>query len=252
MNRTVTSQRQNGELWLMACCSAVLHLIVYFIVLNFHFPVHFKEAPVYYVDVINLPVAHPQAGTPGTTASLPAPPQPAAPPQPREMILPAKPAAPSPARQAAAPPPKTEAPETAREFEERIARLEHEAGSRHAAAAMEALKKKGSGKGAVGMPGAAGNEAGSDYASYIRSRLEDEFKTTIAFQTKNPELLVKLIISQNGRIIRQQIMKSSKDKLFEDSVLRSILKAENTFRPPPSGNQFEIDVRFSPQGIGKK
>jgi colicin import membrane protein len=252
MNRTITRQRQNRGLWLTACCSVVLHLTVYFLILNFQFPVRFKEAPVYYVDMVNLPVAHPQAGTPGTTASLPAPPKPAAPPAPPEMTLPAKPAAKPPARQPAPPPKTTEAPESAREFEERLARLDNEAGARHQAAALEALRKKGAGKGAVGMPGATGNEAGSDYASYIRSRLEDEFKTTIAFQTKNPELLVKLTISQNGRIIRQQIMKSSKDKMFEDSVLRSILKAERNFRPPPSGNQFEIDVRFSPQGIGKK
>jgi colicin import membrane protein len=250
MNRTITRQRQNRGLWLTVCCSVVLHLTVYFFILNFQFPVRFKEAPVYYVDMVNLPVAHPQAGTPGTSASLSA--QPATPPQPREMVLPAKPAAPPPARQQTAPPKTTEAPESAREFEERLARLENEAGARHQAAALETLKKRGSGKGTVGMPGAVGNEAGSDYASYIRSRLEDEFKTTIAFQTKNPELLVKLTISQNGRIIRQQIMKSSKDKMFEDSVLRSILKAERNFRPPPSGNQFEIDVRFSPQGIGKK
>jgi colicin import membrane protein len=232
---------------MMVCFSAIIHLFVYFFLLEFHFPAHFKEAPVYYVDILDLPVAHPQAGTPSQGTS-PSPPSPPAAPVPREMILPAKP----PARQTAAiPPKKPEATETAREFEERIARMEHEAAARHEAAAIEALRKKGATRGPVGMPGATGTEAGSDYASYIKSRLEDEFKSTIAYQSKNPEVYVKLVISPPGRIIRQQIVKSSKDKLFEDSVFRSIVKAERNFRPPPSGNQFEITVKFSPQGIGK-
>ena len=58
-------QRKNGTLWAMVCWSAIAHLIVWFFLLNFSFPTHFPEAPVYYVDVVNLPVAHPQAGMPG-------------------------------------------------------------------------------------------------------------------------------------------------------------------------------------------
>jgi colicin import membrane protein len=250
MNRLVTPQRQTAGLWLMTCCSAVLHLIVYVIVLNFHFPVHFKEAPIYYVDVINLPVANPQAGTPGTTASLPAQPQPEVQPRPREMTLPAKSAIPPPARQAAATPTKTEAPETGREFEERIARLEHESGARHAAAALEASKNKVS-KGTVGMPGATGSEAGSDYASYIHSRLMDAFKTTIALQSKNPEVVMRITISRAGRILRIRMERSSGDKIFEDAVSRAIVKAEKSFVPPPKGVEFETGFVFRPQGIVK-
>lgn len=257
MINSITPQRKNGGLGVMVCCSAFIHLAVFILLLNFHFPAHFKEAPVYYVDVLDLPVASPQAGTPGGAQRLPAPPQPAPPPpplapKPREMTLPAKPPEKAPAGPTALPPKKQpDKAETAREFEERMARLEREDAARHQAAALAALKKSGS-KGTAGMPGAAGSEAGSDYASYIKSRLEDEFKATITFQTKNPEVLVKLIIGQNGRVIRQQIIKSSQDKLFEDSVFRTIIKAEKNFRPPPSGNQFEIEIRFSPQGIGKQ
>jgi colicin import membrane protein len=231
----------------MVCCSAVVHLIVYFFLIEFHFSAHFKEAPVYYVDILDLPVANPQAGSPAQAEGTPTPPPPAVPAK-REMIIPAQP----PVGLKPAPPQKKPEAETAREFEKRIAQMEREAAARNQAAAIEALRKKVAARGPVGIPGGTGTEAGSDYASYIRSRLEDEFKTTIAFQTKNPELLVKLVISQNGRIIRQQIIKSSRDKLFEDSVSRAIAKAEKNFRPPPGGNQFEIEVKFSPQGIGKK
>jgi colicin import membrane protein len=249
MIRTVKPQIKNGGLPMMACLSVILHLTVYFFILEFHFPTRFKESPVYYVDILNLPVSNPQAGSP-SVGEVPAPPAPV--PQ-REMTLPTKSPEKIPARQKTAKPPEQPKPaESTREFEERIARLEREAGARHAASAIEALKNKGAAKGQVGMPGATGTEAGSDYASYIKSRLEDEFRSTIAYQSKAPEAYVKLVISPSGRIIRQQIIKSSRDKVFEDSMFRAIAKAERNFRPPPSGSQFEITVKFSPQGIGKQ
>lgn len=49
----------------MVCGSALFHLLVGLFLLNFHFSSGFREAPVYYVDLLDLPVAHPQAGTPG-------------------------------------------------------------------------------------------------------------------------------------------------------------------------------------------
>ena len=62
MIRTVTPQIKNGGLPMMACLSVIIHLVVYFFLLEFHFPTRFKETPVYYVDILNLPVANPQAG----------------------------------------------------------------------------------------------------------------------------------------------------------------------------------------------
>lgn len=240
---------------MMAGYSAIAHVIVFFILLNFQFPAHFHEAPVYYVDVLDLPVAHPQAGTPagapGETKSAPAPPPPS-PPAPREMTLPAKPAAKLPAKQTAPQPPKkTEEAETTREFEERIARLEREAEARHAAGAIEAMRKTGGSRGPVGIPGATGNEAGSDYASYIQSRLKDAFKTTIAFQSKTPEVMVRITISRTGRISRVRTERSTGDKVFEDAVSRAIAKAEKNFPPPPKGEEFDLGYVFRPQGVGK-
>ncbi len=236
---------------MMVCCSAIVHVVVYFFLLEFHFPARFKEAPVYYVDILDLPVANPQAGTPAEGAKSPAPPEPAPPPPPpsREMALPTKP----PAKQPAKPPTKKpEATETPKEFDKRMEQLEQEAAARRVTQAMEEMRNRGKAKGTSGVPGATGTEAGSDYSSYIKSRLEDEFRTTIAYQSKNPEVYVKLVINSFGRIARQQIVKSSRDKIFEDSVSRAIAKAERNFRPPPSGTLFEITVKFSPQGIGKQ
>jgi colicin import membrane protein len=258
MSRLVTPQRKNGALGVLVGYSAIAHLIVFFILLNFQFPAHFKEAPVYYVDVLDLPVAHPQAGTPSGAEHQPAPPQPAPPqpaaPAPREMTLPSKPAAKTPLKQTTAIIPKQpEAPDTAREFEERIARLEREAAARHEAAALEALKKRAGSKGPIGMPGATGNEAGSDYASYIRSRLEDAFRKEDTFKPDSGKVVIaRLTIDQNGRIVNQRYEQRSNDRMFDDAVARAIARAEKEFKRPPGGGQFEHVFVFKPQGVGKK
>jgi colicin import membrane protein len=254
MSRPVTPQRKNGALGVMVGYSAIAHVIVFFILLNFQFPAHFHEAPVYYVDVLDLPVAHPQAGTPavapGETKGAPAPPPPA-PPAPREMTLPAKPPAKPSPKQAAPSPKKPDAEETPQDFAKRIESLERDAEARRMAATIAAMKQKQGSKGPIGMPGATGTEAGSDYASYIQSRLKDAFKTTIAFQSKTPEVTVRITISRTGRISRVRTERSTGDKVFEDAVSRAIAKAEKNFPPPPKGEEFDLGYVFRPQGVGK-
>ena len=242
----------------MFICSFLLHAALFFLVTKFNIlsGVQVDHPPVYYVDVVNLPVASPRSGNPAGSAATASVAPPAQKPQAQEMKLPAKPTPPS--RPKSTPPTpssgaKLDHQESARDFEERLARLERENESRHAAAALDALRKRatGSGKGQAGMPGATGKEAGSDYSSYIQSRLKDAFKATIAYQSKAPEVRVRLIINRAGRIARQRIEYSSGDRLFEDAVLQAIAKAEKSFTPPPTGQDYEYGFVFKPQGVGK-
>lgn len=256
MTRAHTPQRKDGRLGVMVCWSAVIHLAVYLFLLYFHFPARYQEAPVYYVELTNLPVANPQAGTPGGAEQTlaPAPPPPPVPPAPREMTLPAKPSEKAPNRQTTpAPNKETEAKKAAREFEERMERMEREAAARHAADAIAALRKGGATKGPAGMPGATGTEAGSDYASYIRSRLEDAFRTVDTFKPDPGKVvIVRLTIDRSGRIVGQRYEQYSNDQMFNEAVTRAIARAEKEFRPPPGGGQFEHGFVFKPQGVGKK
>ena len=236
--------------------SFVMHLALFFIFTysGLILAPRLREAPVYYVDIVNLPVAHPRMGSPAVAGSqagaVPQPPVPS-----QTMRLPA--AAP-PKTPAGAPAAKTSTKatpeETGREFEDRLRQIERNAEAQHQAAALEALKNRaaGTGKGQAGMPTGTGTEAGSDYASYIHSRLQDAFRTTIAYQSKNPVVLVQLTIARNGRLLRYRIKRSSGDKIFEASVVATINRAERTFTPPPGGAEFEQDFLFRPQGIGKQ
>jgi colicin import membrane protein len=241
--------KEPGFGW-MLLCSVVVHLACYFLLVKFHFsPLPFKEGPVYYVDVVNLPVANPRAGSP----SSPGGPSPA--PARQEMTLPEK----SSTKASPTPSPSPRKPaatvETDRQFQERIAKIERDVEAKQVSAAIDALRSKvgaGGKGGQPGMPGATGTEAGSDYASYIRSRLTDAFITTIAFQSKNPEAMVRITIGKTGRVTGLRFEKSSKDRIFEDCVRRAIAKAEQTFPPPPGGALFEYSYRFAPEGVSKK
>jgi colicin import membrane protein len=248
-------QRKNGGFGASLTLSFMVHLTLFFVVAysGLILAPRLKEAPVYYVDVVNMPVASPRAGSPTVSGSQAAPvPQPPAPKE--TMQLPAKPPPKAVKGAPAAKVPIAAREETSREFEERLKQLEKTAEAQHQAAALEALKQKsagGTGKGPAGMPAGTGKEAGSDYASYIHSRLKDVFRSTIAYQSKNPEVLARLTIGRNGRLLRYRIERSSGDKVFEAAVVATITKAEKTFPPPPGGAEFEQGFLFKPQGIGK-
>jgi colicin import membrane protein len=255
-------RRDPGLGWMLAC-SAAIHLALYFFLLTFNFsPRLFTDAPVYYVDVVNLPVANPQAGAPSPPGGVPSVPVPA--PARQEMTLPAKASRKTGQKPAKLPTPRPAKPaeqkpaapgETAEQFEERVARLERQVESQHQSAAMDALRKKlaGAGKGEqAGMPGGKGTEKGSDYGSYIRSRLTDAFRSTIAYQTKNPEVVVRLTIDRTGKLAGQRMERSSKDRMFEEAVFKAIAIAEKSFPPPPAGEGQEYSIRFTPEGVRNK
>jgi colicin import membrane protein len=215
-----------------------------------------NAAPVYYVDIVNLPVANPRAGSPTTRGDDGAAPAaaPAPAPEREKMSAPVTP----PKKLSA---PKTRAkkvsrtapPETDREFQNRLARLEKTVEGRHTDSAIDALRKKiGKGGGRSGMPGGTGTEAGSDYGSYIQSRLRDAFARTITSSARNPVVVVRLTIDRNGRVIGYRIERSSGDAVFEASVKRAVELAAETFPPPPGRGEFRQGFIFKPQGVGKK
>lgn len=257
MNTSFT--RNDPGLGVVLSFSTILHLLLYALLTFTHFSLNpIKPEQVYYVDMVNLPVASPRAGNPAAAEkgeSLPAP----LPAEQHEMKAPT-PAAKAPAAKrpaaVAVPGKKGAAPaaESASEFEERIARLERDADERRQAAAFDLLRKKVFSRtaGQAGMPAGTGKEAGSDYASYIQSRLYEAFKLPKGLQSKNQEVLVHLNINRAGRLAEYRIERTSGDKAFEDAVARAIANAERMFRPPPNNQNFEQNFVFRPNSVGKK
>lgn len=194
----------------------------------------------YYVDVVNLPVASPQAGSPT--------------PLPTDAATDDVTTAPQsvPLTASASPPPVAIGGKSARSevagFQERMAKLASTAEEKRQAAALESLRKKIAGA-KTGMPGARGSQAGSDYTAYLHSRLKDAFRETISYQSAAPFTVVRLTINGDGRIVRTRFERSNGDKMFENAVQRAISLAEQRIVPPPGRTSYEGTFVFKPQGV---
>ena len=249
----IRQRKKESGLGISIVCSFFLHAALFatFSLIGLYPSIKKSSEPVYYVDVVNLPVANPRSGSPGKEAN-----EPAAAPAPRQqeaMALPPKPT--KPPRPVPSKAPKSPASEeSSNDFQERLAKLERKVGRQHAESTMAELRKRvaGQGGGRSGMPGGRGTEAGSDYASYIQSRLRDAFKMTIAYRSRKPEVVVQLFISRYGKLSSYRVQRSSGDKVFEDAVARAIDMAADNFPPPPNRREFQQGFVFRPEGLEKK
>lgn len=246
-------QRDQKPGW-MFILSLVLHLVILVIFSRTDlFQATLHEVTPYYVDIVSLPTLEPAAGE-AQSVSAPAAPQqaplpPTAPAKPA-MSLPAKTAPPS--AQKTQPAPASTQNQEAREFSERMSRLEHAVEGRHEAAALESLQKRVAAKGRAGGPQGSGTTPGYDYAAYVQSRLKDALATTMVYRSRQPEASVQIYIDKRGKLLRYVMIKPSSDKLFNDSVIRTIEKAKADFPPTPTGADFDKLYVFSPQEVSKK
>lgn len=252
---TLRQSTFEGAFGISLIASTVVHL-AFFLLLIWSgrlFPATPPAQETYYVDVVNLPVASPRAGSPTQQGDdLEAPPPPALE---KDMALPAPR---SPETRPKVPPPtklaeKVKADTESDAFAEKMAKLQGKSDDQQQQAVLEQLRRKvaASGSGRTGMPGARGTEAGSRYEDYLKSRLEDALKITSSYSTKNPVVDVHLTIGTNGRITRQKIERSSGDHTFELAVQRAIEIAGEALKPPPNQKVFEGDFKFMPREIAK-
>lgn len=259
---TLTARHRDQKPGWMLVLSLLLHLGIFFIASRAQlYTADYHETPAQYVDLISLPVVEPAAGTPPSTT----PPSPTAPPTaPSAAVTPppsaAKPAMSLPLKTTATPaqkyapaPPSAEeiSSQEAREFNERLRRMEHSSEARHQAAALESLQKRAAANARVGGASGTGTTPGYDYAAYIQSRLKDALASTIVYRSKQPEAAVHLYIDRKGKLLRAVMLKPSTDKLFNDSVMRTIEKAKATFPPTPSGAEFDKLYVFSPEEVNR-
>jgi colicin import membrane protein len=238
--------------------SAIIHLAVFLLLAWYGrlFPMDRSQQDTYYVDIVNLPVASPQEGTlsqQGNQADpSPPPPPPPLPAPVSPMSLPkATKTPPAAASKKSAVRVTTDSAVSDSALADRMAQLERNLEARREEAVLDRLrtKVKTTGSGRPGMPNARGSQSGSDYTAYIQSRLKDAFRETISFSSKSPEIIVKLSIDTEGKLIRRTTERSSGDKAFELAVQRAIDLAAEKFPAPPDKKTFEGVFVFKPQGI---
>jgi colicin import membrane protein len=228
--------------------SFVLHLVFFFIFATYGSMQGLKTEPqVCYVDIADLPTANPLEGrsSPEGPSPVPAPPVPAAPAAPSAPAAKTAPSMAVPAPQKA-----TAAPEEGKAFEEGLARVQQKQDERRQEDALAALRARlaAGGKGERGSKGSP-TGSGSDYGSYIQSRLRDAFNLTMPVQSRKREALVFLNVDSAGRLTGFRIEKTSGDRLFDDSVSRAVTIAAKNFPPPPNGKEFSHKFLFRPEGV---
>lgn len=232
--------------------SAVIHLAVFLLLVwsGRLSPSHPEIKETYYVDMVSLPTASPQSGSPAATSVEPVAALPPATPPPMAMPSRAK-ESPKAVAKPAASTPVQDSVETESAFTERMEKLERGREARREEAVLDKLrsKMKSAGNSKVGMPGTNGSESGSGYADFIKSRLEDALKMTSSYSSKNPEVAVRLTIAGDGRLSRMKIERSSGDATFELAVRRAIDLASEKFTAPPNRTVFENGFVFRPKGI---
>lgn len=234
--------------------SLSIHLLVILLFSNtdlFRSALH--EAAPYYVDIVSLPAPDPAPASGSPVAALPPLPSAVKPPPPAQKPamslpvkqLPTKPAAP------AAVVDQERRNQEAREFSERMSRLEYGSDARHKAEALASLQKRAAEKRRPGGSPASGLDKGADYGAYIQSRLQDALSNTIVFRSQRPEAAVHIYIDKSGKLIKYVMTRPSADKLFNNSVIRTIEKAKTDFPPVPTGANFDKLYVFSPKEVKK-
>ncbi|MCL2761251.1 MAG: TonB C-terminal domain-containing protein [Desulfuromonadales bacterium] len=238
-----------------------LHIIFFFLLITLQHASKtlYPDTPTYYVDLVTLPVANPMKGVPGSSKgsiaeSSSTPQQTVVKPlqtKPETMTIPRKPAA-NPLVKPSKVNNKITNKNEAEDFAKRMEQLQQNADAQHQANAIANLRKKVAGSKGSGSLTGTGTMAGSDYATYIQSRLRDAFATTIAYHSQNPETAIRLYIDSSGRNVRYVVEKRSSDALFNASVIKAIEKAKATFPKNPKGASFEMLFVFSPEKVNKK
>ena len=229
--------------------STVVHLAVFLLLVWWGklFPVNMNLQETYYVDVVNLPVSAPQAGSPQQKGNdVEAAPQASKLPESPMTVPPATKSSNKTDKTATKSPDQNESA-----FADRMSRLEGKSAAKQQEATLERLRSKvtASGNGKAGMPGAAGKTAGSNYKDYIQSRLEDALKVTSFYTTIKPEVVVRLYIATDGKLSKMKIERSSGDSAFEIAVRRAIELASDKFPPPPNHKEVDLGVIFNRKGV---
>ncbi len=237
--------------WLVLL-SFALHLSLVLVLSGLHLPRRPPpRAPVYFVDLLNRPVARPQAGRPDARPATLKTPAKVAPAKPTPLPSPppvktaplktvaAKP--PPPAKEPPAKEPPAKEPPAAsdyRQTEETIDLMRKLAqvaakDTRQAPAATP-----------VGMPEGQGDQAGVDQLTWLKAFFKASWSLSKYQVTRRDlETRVEVRYSPEGLLLDYRILESSGDRTFDDSVKGAILKEQQL--PFAPGRRITEEIVFN-------
>lgn len=231
--------------------SSGLHVLLFLLFSGLILPRFTSERkPVYYVDLVNLPVDKPQAGRPDAAPKKAVKKKAA-----RKTTPQAKKSTPV-IRQKAPVPAKVEdsGPSDA-DIAARISRMKKKKESREE---IDALKQKlaalanqdARGEDAapdtpIGMPDGTGDEVGASHLAWLQAYLKQQWSLSEYQVTRlDLEAEVRIVFDAAGRMTDFSFLKKSGDRFFDESVRSAILKSQQLPKPPPV-SRWQVDVVFN-------
>jgi len=231
--------------------SLTLHLLVFLIFSGLIWPnLSGEKRPVYYVDLVNLPVERPQAGRPAAAPVKKEKPKVKTP-----VVKKSSPKVEKSATVPVTPKEKVPAGPSDSEIAERIAAMQKKKEKRKE---IDALKEKLAaltsqetrGEDAVpdapiGMPEGSGDQAGPSDMAWLQAYLKQQWALS-EYQVTRLDLkaLVRLQYDKKGRLTDFRFLEKSGDAIFDDSVKSAILKSRQLPLPEPVRFR-EVDVEFN-------
>jgi len=258
--------RSEPKLGQMFLISFSLHLLIFLLFSGLILPRFSRpKPPVYFVDLLNMPVARPQAGRPDARPEpvKPTPekkvvrPEPkAAPPAPPAKTKVAAPLKTAPAKakpEPARPAPAKAKPVPAASYEDVQARVDEMRRRQE----LEELKQKLAQLSAtdsrqeaapvvapVGMPEGRGDEAGLAWRTWLGAFFKKQWSLS-PYLVSNRKLAAKVFVAydKQGNLVDFRLMESSGDNAFDDSVKKAVLKEKQLPQKPPE--RFEEEIVFN-------
>lgn len=227
--------------------SFVFHLVLLLVFSGVILPRFSSDRkPVYYVDLVNLPVARPQSGRPDAS--------------PKSSVK-KKAAKKSTASVKKSSPVATSSKVVTRrspsdaDINAKIADMQAKKKNRQE---IDDLKRKlaalavqdSRGEDAVvdapiGMPDGTGDEVGPSYLAWLQAYLKQQWALS-EYQVSRLDLeaVVRIVYDDQGRMVDFTFLEKSGDHVFDDSVKTAILKSRELPKPPPVP-RWEVDVVFN-------
>lgn len=224
-----------------------LHLLVFLVFSGLILPRFASDRrPVYYVDLVNLPVEKPQAGRPDAA--------------PKKSVKKAAPKKSSPVVKKSTPVTVSQKapPRTGPSDSEIAARIEEMQQKQEKRAEIDNLKKKLAALAAqdtrgeaaapdapIGMPEGTGDQVGPSYLAWLQAYLKQQWALS-EYQVTRLDLQaeVRIVYDGEGRMLDFKFLEKSGDRIFDDSVKTAILKSRELPKPPPVP-RWEVDVVFN-------
>lgn len=214
--------------------------------------------PTYRVDLVSRPVPRPQAGRPdgveritpderpAPTAPAPAPPK-AKPPAGKALTAARKETKPPPSSAASAAQAEAEYSKTLaaiermkekKQFQQDVQALKDRIAQMHA----EETERRSSTP--LGEAGGRGDQAGSQYAAWIRAQIKSYWVLPPALVASlNLEAEVEIEFNARGARTRYHFLESSRDARFDDSIRRALMQLDQL--PTPPGEPLSLSVKFN-------